>query len=119
MPGVDGAGHGLLAHLTLVHVAGGLVEVGEGDGAGQVGEEAGGPDLAVRGQAGQRLALSHGNLQVDLLEGADVFHTVGGNVPHGSHHPGGAGEDEQTRKLAWSEIRIKFNAYKAASTKCN
>ena len=65
---MDGAGHGLLAHLTLVHVAWRLVEVWQGDGAGQVGEEAGGPDLLVGGQPGAGLRFSNAHLQVDLVD---------------------------------------------------
>jgi len=94
MPGMEWAGHGLLAHLTLVHVARRLVEIRERDGAGEVGEEAGGADLPVGGEAGHRLPLPNRDLHVDLLEGADILHTVGGQVPDRTHHPRSAGEDE-------------------------
>lgn len=49
VPGVDWGSHGLFPHLTLVHVPGGLVEVGQGNGAGQVGEEVCRTDLLVGG----------------------------------------------------------------------
>ena len=61
-----GRGHGLLAHLALVHVPGGLVEVGEGDGAGQVAEEARLADLLVRRRPGVGLVPRYAHVHVDL-----------------------------------------------------
>ena len=60
-----GRGHRLLAHLALVHVPRGLVEVRQGDRAGQVAQEARLPDLLVGGR-GVRLVSSDADVHVNL-----------------------------------------------------
>ena len=65
VPGVRGRGHRLLAHLALVHVPRGLVEVRQGDRAGEVAQEARLPDLLMGGR-GVRLVSSDADVHVNL-----------------------------------------------------
>jgi hypothetical protein len=68
VPGVCGRGHGLLAHLTLVHVPGALVEVGQWDGPGQVTHERSLVQLHMGGLHFEILGvtIANGNVQVYL-----------------------------------------------------
>ena len=63
MPRVRGRGHRLLAHLALVHVPRRLVEVRQGDRAGEVAQEARLPDLLV---GGRRVGLVAGDAHVHV-----------------------------------------------------
>ena len=70
VPCVRGRGHRLLAHLALVHVPRRLVEVRQGDRAGEVAQEARLPDLLVRGR---RVGLVAGDAHVHVnLEQEEV-----------------------------------------------
>ena len=62
-----GRGHRLLAHLALVHVPRGLVEVREGDRAREVAQEARLPDLLVGGR-GVGLVASDAHVHVNLAK---------------------------------------------------
>lgn len=47
-----------------------------------------------------RFLGNHADVQVDLLERADKFDLLRGQVDHRSHHSGRVGEQEQARILA-------------------
>ena len=81
--------HSLLTHLTLVHVTGRLVEVGEGGHVGEDGEDVSRIELHVGRIPGNDLLLRAGNRHVRLLLRTDKVLLLQRKVLDGTDHTSG------------------------------
>ena len=76
MPGDYWCGHGLLTHLTLVHVPRRLIEIWQRNCTGQVGQKVGGFDFFVCGKSGHCLTLFYTNFHVNLVLAQRFFLSI-------------------------------------------
>ena len=80
--------HGLLAHLTLVHVTRRLVIVGEGCHVGDNRQYVCWSEFDVSGQVRDKILFQTRNLHERLLEWTDVVQLLEGKILNRSEHSG-------------------------------
>lgn len=88
--------HGLLTHLTLVHVSRRLVEIGKRCKIRNHRQHARGIELDMGGNALFNLLFGTRDIHVDLLKRSQVVELAVGEVGHRAHHSGSRGEEVQS-----------------------